>query len=281
MEQPRSYALVTGASGGIGREFALQLAASGKPLILVGRNSDKLEAVKAELAGIQVAAGLPATGPATTSTAAAGTILIPCDLSEPGAAVRLHASCAEKGLVVDILINNAGSGLFGQAIDLDPNGIEAMVNLNVSSLTNLCSLFGRDMRKRGSGEILNVGSFAGLNATPFFASYAATKSYVLNFSLALRAELAPSGIQVCCLMPGYVRTDFDANAGVESDKYKGFSHANSMGAAEVARIGLRALASRKPAVIAGARNRFAAFLFGMLPRSIPPVIMKKFLDQLA
>jgi len=82
-------------------------------------------------------------------------------------------------------------------------------------------------------------------------------------------------------MPGYVRTDFDTNAGIESDKYKSFSHANSMGATEVAKLGLSALASRKPAVIAGARNRFAAFLFGLLPRTAPPRIMKKFLDQLA
>ncbi|MFH2114776.1 MAG: SDR family NAD(P)-dependent oxidoreductase, partial [Spirochaetota bacterium] len=256
MEQSRSYALVTGASGGIGKEFALLLAAGGKPLVLVGRNGRRLEAVKAELASLQ----------------AAGTMVIPCDLAEPGAAARLHAACAEKGLVVDMLINNAGSGLFGQAIDLELKGVEAMVTLNISSLTNLCSLFGRDMRKRGHGDILNVGSFAGLNATPFFASYAATKSYVLNYSLALRAELASAGINVCCLMPGYVRTDFDANAGIESDKYKNFSHANSMGAAEVAKLGLSALARRRPAVIAGTRNRFAAFLFGLLPRSLPPRI---------
>lgn len=265
MEQSSSYALVTGASGGIGKEFALLLAPMGRPLILVGRNRARLEAVKAELVG----------------PGAAGTVVLPCDLSEPGAAVRLHAVCAEKGLAVGMLINNAGSGLFGQAIDLDPQGIEAMVNLNISALTNLCSLFGRDMRERGQGDILNVGSFAGLNATPFFASYAATKSYVLNYSLALRAELAQAGINVCCLMPGYVRTDFDANAGIESDRYKDFSHANSMGAAEVAKLGLEALAKRKAAVIAGARNRFAAFLFGLLPRSLPPRIMKKVLDQLA
>jgi hypothetical protein len=265
MEQSSSYALVTGASGGIGKEFALLLASTGKPLILVGRNKLKLEAAQTELAGPKAAA----------------TVILPCDLSEPGAAVRLHAACLEKGLAVDLLINNAGSGLFGQAIDQDPEGLEAMVNLNISGLTNLCSLFGRDMRERGQGEILNVGSFAGLNATPFFASYAATKSYVLNYSLALGAELGPDGIQVCCLMPGYVRTDFDVNAGIESERYKDFSQANSMSAEEVARVGLQALVRRKPFVIAGARNRFAAFFFGLLPRSLPPRIMKKVLDQLA
>jgi len=265
MEQSRSYALVTGASGGIGKEFALLLAAEGKPLVLVGRNSRRLDAVKAELAGSRVEE----------------TVIIPCDLSEPGAAGRLHAACAEKGLVVDMLINNAGSGLFGLAIDIDPQGIEAMVNLNITALTNLCSLFGRDMREQGKGDILNVGSFAGLNATPFFASYAATKSYVLYYSLALRAELAQAGINVCCLMPGYVRTDFDANAGIESDRYKDFSQSNSMGAAEVARVGLEALARRRASVIAGARNRLAACLFNLMPRSLPPRIMKMFLDKLA
>ena len=164
MEQSRSYALVTGASGGIGKEFALILAAKGKPLILVGRNRAKLEAVKAEL-----------IGPETLNT-----LVIPCDLSEPGSAQRLHASCAEKNLIVDVLINNAGSGLFGKALDLDLQGIEDMIALNSISLTNLCSLFGRDMEERGTGDILNVGSFAGLNATPYFAAYAATKAYVLR-----------------------------------------------------------------------------------------------------
>ncbi len=264
MEPVDTYALVTGASGGIGKEFAQRLADEGWAIILVGRNEARLKAVKAALNG----------------ACATASVVVPCDLSKSGAAERLHAACAEKGLAVDLLVNNAGSGIFGPSLDLAPEGIEAMVNLNISALTNLCALFGKDMKARGTGRILNVGSFAGLNATPYFAAYAATKSYVLNYSLALRAELKPAGITVTCLLPGYVRTDFDDNAGIENPKYKNFSTANSMDAAAVAAVGLRALSQRKPFVIAGARNRLAAFFFGMLPKTAAPAIMKKFLDSL-
>ncbi|PKL22987.1 MAG: hypothetical protein CVV47_17080 [Spirochaetae bacterium HGW-Spirochaetae-3] len=258
------YALVTGASGGIGKEFATRLAADGWAVVLVGRNSTTLEAVKTGLAGANANAA----------------VVLPCDLSVPGAAERLYAACAEKGLSIELLVNNAGSGVFGESLDLAPAALEAMVNLNVSALTNLCALFGRDMKARGSGRILNVGSFAGLNATPYFASYAATKSYVNAYSLALRAELKDSGVVVTCLLPGYVRTSFDANAGIVSEAYVKFSNANSLGAEEVADIGLEALSRGKASVIAGTRNKFAAFLFGLLPRTAPPAIMKPFLDKL-
>jgi len=264
MESSIKYALVTGASGGIGKEFANRLAAEGWAVVLVGRNADTLEAVKAGLPG------------ANGSDA----VVIPCDLSKPGAAERLYAACAEKGLRVEMLVNNAGSGVFGESLDLAPAALEAMVNLNVSALTNLCALFGKDMKARGSGRILNVGSFAGLNATPYFASYAATKSYVNAYSLALRAELKASGVVVTCLLPGYVRTGFDDNAGVQSEAYRKFSNANSLGADEVAAIGLKALSRGEASIIAGARNRFAAAMFGLLPRAAAPAIMKPFLDRL-
>lgn len=264
MQSDIKYALVTGASGGIGKEFAQMLANEGWAIILVGRNTAKLEAVKAALKGANASAS----------------VVVPCDLSMAGAAGRLHAACAEKGLAVDMLVNNAGSGVFGASLDLASEGIEAMVNLNISALTNLCALFGKDMKARGTGRILNVGSFAGLNATPYFAAYAATKSYVLNYSLALRAELKPAGITVTCLLPGYVRTDFDDNAGIENPKYKNFSNANSMEPDAVAAAGLRALSHGEAFVIAGARNRLAAFFFGMLPKTAAPAIMKKFLDSL-
>lgn len=207
MQTIMKYALVTGASGGIGREFAVKLAAEGWAIILVGRNEGRLEAARASLSGANAAAS----------------VVLPCDLSTPGAAGRLYRACAERGLSVDLLVNNAGSGVFGDSLSLSPEAVEAMVNLNICALTNLCALFGRDMKARGSGRILNVGSFAGLNATPYFASYAASKSYVLDYTLALRAELSGSGVVVTCLLPGYVRTDFDDNAGIESEAYKKFA----------------------------------------------------------
>jgi len=207
-------------------------------------------------------------------------IALQADLSEPGAGERLHRACREGGLEVDLLVNNAGSGLLGQSADLPPAALEAMAALNVTALTVLSSLFGRDMRDRGSGRILNVGSFAGLNATPYFAAYAATKSYVLSFSLALRAELKPRGVGVTCLLPGYVRTNFDAAAGIRSAKYLAFSERNAMDAADVARIGLRALARGRAWTVAGARNRLAATVLGLLPRAAAPALMKASLDGL-
>ncbi|HUW70926.1 MAG TPA: SDR family NAD(P)-dependent oxidoreductase [bacterium] len=264
MDSTRMYALVTGASGGIGRQFARQLADQGKPCILVARDSARLAAVLAEL----------------PEPARSLSVAMPSDLSAQGAAASLYAACRDKGIVVDLLVNNAGSGVFGPSLSVDPPGVAAMIGLNVTALTTLCQLFGADMKARGTGQILNVGSFAGLNATPFFASYAATKSYVLNYSLALRAELAGSGVRVTCLLPGYVRTGFDEHAGIVSEAYKKFSIANSLAADVVARIGLRAMDGRSAFVIAGGRNRFAAFLFGLLPRTAPPAIMKRFLDSL-
>jgi hypothetical protein len=231
-------------------------------VVLVGRNEATLASARDSLG------------------ASAGHRVIPCDLSRPGAAIELHSACVRQGIAVDLLVNNAGSGMFGAAIDHAPADVEAMVNLNVSALTNLCALFGADMKKRGSGNILNVGSFVGLNATPYFASYAASKSYVLSFSLALREELRSSGIGVTCLMPGYVRTGFDYSAGIRSERYKHFSNANSMGPEVVARLGLEALRRGAAYTIAGGRNRFAAFLLGFLHRTMPPRLMKRFLDSL-
>lgn len=263
-KQGPGTALVTGASGGIGAEFARALSREGWRLVLAGRNAERLESVRAGLQGPR----------------AKEAIALQADLSEPGAGERLHRACREGGLEVDLLVNNAGSGLLGQSADLPPAALEAMAALNVTALTVLSSLFGRDMRDRGSGRILNVGSFAGLNATPYFAAYAATKSYVLSFSLALRAELRPRGVGVTCLLPGYVRTNFDAAAGIRSARYLAFSERNAMDAADVARIGLRALARGRAWTVAGARNRLAAFLLGLLPRAAAPALMKASLEGL-
>ena len=263
-KQGPGTALVTGASGGIGAEFARALSREGWRLVLAGRNAERLESVRAGLQGPR----------------AKEAIALQADLSEPGAGERLHRACREGGLEVDLLVNNAGSGLLGQSADLPPAALEAMAALNVTALTVLSSLFGRDMRDRGSGRILNVGSFAGLNATPYFAAYAATKSYVLSFSLALRAELKPRGVGVTCLLPGYVRTNFDAAAGIRSAKYLAFSERNAMDAADVAGIGLRALARGRAWTVAGARNRLAATVLGLLPRAAAPALMKASLDGL-
>lgn len=266
MKGPKTsaWALVTGASGGIGREMALQLAQAGWRLVLVARNATRLEACKAALKGPR----------------AAESVVITADLSRSGAALELNAELERRGIELEILVNNAGTGVCGQAETLDTTQVESMITLNITSLSALCTLIGAGMVRRGYGRILNVGSFAGLNPAPYFAAYNATKSFVLPFSLALRAEYAPKGVLVSCVLPGFVQTEFDDNAGINSEKYRKFSHANSLDAATVARIGLRCLDRNRAWEIAGFANKVSARVMGLLPRSLAPVIMKKVLDPM-
>jgi short-subunit dehydrogenase len=264
LETVYGRALVTGASGGIGREFALQLSRLGWKLILVGRNETRLEETRRALGG----------------DAAERAVAIKADLAGPGAAIELHRTCIERGLEVELLVNNAGAGLFGESVDLSAEGVEAMLGLNVLSLTSLCALFGRDMRAKGSGLILNVGSLAGNFALPYFASYAASKGYVLSYSLALRAELRKAGVSVSCILPGYVRTGFDDSAGIASPAYRAFSERAGMEAAAVARAGLIALDRDRPFAVAGARNKLASTLSKFISRSAMPALAKPILDRM-
>ncbi len=257
-------ALVTGASGGIGAELARLLDKAGWGVILVGRDSSRLEATRRSLAG----------------AAAEASTAISADLSAPGAAEALHAECRARGLRVELLANNAGSAVFGPAAGQDPSRTEAMLGLNVLALTSLCSLFGRDMIAAGSGRILNIGSMAGDYALPYFGAYAASKSYVHSFSLALRAELRGSGVGVTCVLPGYVRTGFDHAAGISSEAYLKFSESAGMSAAKVAAAGLRALEADRPIAVAGGANKVAAALGRLVPRSAMPVLAKIMLDRI-
>jgi short-subunit dehydrogenase len=270
-----AWTLVTGASSGLGRAFAILLAREGRKVILVGRDEKRLE--EARVACAQAFGASPFGERAVVSECM---LAFRSDLSMPGAAEELHARCASGFMDVDFLINNAGAGIFGESVGISPDKLASMIALNVTALTQLCALFGADMKAKGRGAILNVGSFAGKQATPYFASYAATKSYVLRYSHALRAELAGSGVQVTCLMPGYVKTAFDGNAGASSRAYRAFSERNAMEAEAVAAIGLRAARLGRAGVIAGARNQIVAFLLGLLPESAVPFVQKALLDRL-
>ncbi len=257
-------ALVTGASSGIGTEFARLLAERGCGLVLTGRNRNRLKCLAGELKN--------RTGVSVTVIAA--------DLSKPGAAEKLFGECRRRRLDIDFLVNNAGAAVFGHVIDQKPGILEDMIALNVSSLTTLCRLFGKQMSAKKRGAILNVGSVIGYMAAPYFASYAATKSYVYSFSLALASELKKSGVTVTCLLPGYVRTNFDANAGIASRSYAKFSERNSMTAARVARIGIDASLRGRTRAVAGFRNNLFALAGKFFPRRFVAGVMEDFLGRM-
>ena len=185
-------ALVTGASAGIGEEIARVHAEQGGDLILVARRQDRLDALAASIAqehGVRVD-------------------VIAMDLSKTGAAKRLYTKVQEMGLVVDVLVNNAGLGAHGSFHESDLKRQTQMLQVNITALTELTHLFVQDMVDRGAGRILNVGSTAGFLPGPLQAVYYATKAYVNSFSQAIANELEGTGVTVTVLCPGPVATEF-------------------------------------------------------------------------
>jgi short-subunit dehydrogenase len=191
-----NIALVTGASSGLGEEFARLHAEKGGDVILVARREDQLNALKTELESKH---GIAAH-------------VMAMDLGQPDAADRLHRQVTAAGLEVDVLINNAGFGGHGRFVERDLARDLAMIDVNVKALVGLCHRFGADMAERGKGRILNVGSTAGFMPGPLQATYFATKAFVSSFSQALDHELRPRGVTVTVLAPGYVRTEFAETA---------------------------------------------------------------------
>jgi short-subunit dehydrogenase len=244
----RPVALVTGASIGIGREMALQLAQEGHDLVLVARSEGKLKELAGEL---------------KQKYGANGTV-ISSDLGKPGSAQALFDAVKAKGIAVDVLINNAGFGLKGRFVKLSLAEQQEMIQLNITTLTELSWLFGRDMATRGRGRILNIGSIASFQPGPEFAVYAATKAYVLSFSEAIDAELRAQGVNVSALCPGAVLTNFHDRANNDSKLLL----ATAMQAEPVARAGLRAMFARRPVVIPGLLNWIAVFAVRLTPRRI-------------
>ncbi len=185
--------MVTGASSGLGEEFARQLAGSVGKLVLVARRAERLE---------RIAEGLRGSFPHTA------VMVIAADLAKAGDRVSAMASAAEAGFAPDLLVNNAGLGEYGEFATAEWANLEAMLKLNVEGLTHLSHLAAPYMIRRGGGGILNVSSLASTLPIPDFAVYAATKAYVSSFSEALRIELREHGIRVMSLCPGPVKTEF-------------------------------------------------------------------------
>ena len=238
-------ALVTGASSGIGEEMVYLLAQRGYHVVLVARREQKMQ---------EIAKDLPY-----------GATVLAQDLSLPGAAGKLYETCEEMGLTIDVLINNAGFGRVEPHIKVAPELVEQMNHLNVTCLASLCRLFGEDMKRRGQGCILNVGSTASYLPIPYMANYAATKAFVNSFTRALRAELRPFGLQVCLLNPGPTETEFGERAQENGNFTKG--KPGVMSAKEVAEIGITGLFADHAEIVPGPFNQAMPFLLRLIPKS--------------
>jgi uncharacterized protein len=238
--------LITGASAGIGTELARVFAANGHRVALVARRADRLAALAAEIA----AAG------------GAAPIVIPCDLEQSDAGDKIAAALAAEGVEVEYVVNNAGFGLFGEAVKLSRAEQLGMVDVNIRMLTELSLRFSEQLI-RHRGGILNLGSIAGFLPGPGMAVYYASKAYVLSFSEALRRELAPHGVRVTALCPGPVPSEFQARAGFRP----GFDSAIlNVSASDVAQAGYRGLMANKRAVLPGLGIKIVPFLLRLFPR---------------
>lgn len=239
-------ALVTGASSGIGKELALLLAERGYHVVLVARREKELEDLATQCRY--------------------GATVLAQDLGVPGAAQQLFESIRQKELEIEVLVNNAGFGRAEEHIETDLLVLESMNHLNVTTLASLCRLFGAEMKKRGHGSILNVGSTAAYLAIPHMANYSASKAFVASFTRAFRYEMAPHGIQVSLLSPGATLTEFGLRARDDRDFLK--NAPGLMSAREVAKAGLEALFADVGEVIPGGMNKALRIAVRFLPTSL-------------
>lgn len=233
------YALITGASSGIGMELAALMAQKGHNLMLAARRENILRDKKAaweQQFGIQVeTCGI--------------------DLSLPGQAQQLYDFCKSRGMAVNILVNNAGFGDFGKFDSVKLDSYRQMLQLNVTTLTELTALFLNDMKASKSGHIMNVASLAAFLPGPNFAVYAATKAYVMHFTEALNFELRGSGVTATVLCPGITETGFVSRAGMGK---AALANSGLMDARSVAETGYQAMMAGKLNVVPGIKNRLSA-----------------------
>jgi len=234
------YAIITGASSGIGLELASIMAEKGHHLILVARREDRLLALKTKL----------------ESQFNIKVMIVVMDLSIPNQAKILYQYCIDQNLTVNCLVNNAGYGDYGLFDICKLETYQNMLQLNIMALTDLTALFLEGMKKRKSGRILNVGSIAAFQPIPNFSVYAASKAYVMQFTEALNYELRGSGVTVTLLSPGVTETGFVARANMQNAAN---AKGKLMDAYSVALQGYQAMMQGKLNVTPGWKNQLITF----------------------
>lgn len=255
-------ALVTGASSGIGVSLARELASRGANVILTARREESLRAVAAQ---IEADFGVSARAQ-------------PADLGDPAARTALYERLAGEGVQVDVLVNNAGFGLYGAFADLPWERLSAMLELDIAALTHLTHLFLGDMRSRRSGYILLVASIGAYQPSPLYAAYSAAKAYVLSLGGALHYELRGTGVGITVLSPGVTATGFFEAAG-QGQSLSLYQRLTMMKSGDVARIGVDALLRKRASVVPGALNAFLAFGTRLIPRQMQAAVAGRLIRQ--
>lgn len=254
---PYNTALITGASSGIGKAFAYELAKKGLNLVLTARSEDKLSEIVTDL----------------KSKYKIDVLYLTADLSNPNSSQRIYDELTQKKIRIDLLINNAGFGKWNNFLDEDIQTYEQMIQLNVSSLVKLCQLFIPNMLKNKNGGIINIASTGALQPCPYIAVYCASKAFVLNFSESLYGEYLDKGIIVTGICPGNTITNFQETANANT---KGMSYVSPE---EVAKKSIDALLNKKNNKIIGLGNQFQALLPRLLPRKMIIKIVKNMMNK--
>lgn len=243
------WALVTGASAGIGKALAEELARGGTNLVLTARRRERLEELAQTLArrnNVQ-------------------TRVFVADLSERGAPEKIFRFTSEQGIEVELLINNAGFGAYGEFETREMQRLTDMVQVNCTAVVHLTRLYLPGMVSRGRGDVLILASTAAFQAVPYISTYAATKAFDLLFAEGLAEEMKPHGVRVCALCPGSTESEF-AQVAEQTNVAAARGHRET--AEKVARTGLRALAAGKSYVISGMGNYFGAHSQRLVPRRL-------------
>ncbi|QGJ72398.1 Short-chain dehydrogenase [Planctomycetales bacterium 10988] len=246
-EMKNRWALVTGASRGIGRDFATLFAERGAKVVLVARSQESLDSLKEDL----------------KTKHQCEAIVISCNLGRPDGIEELLQVLNEHEVQIDYLVNNAGFGSYGSFLQQSREKQLQMIDLNIRSLTHLTWSLAEKMKQRGFGHIVQLGSILSFLPMPDYAVYSASKQYVLSFSQGIREELKPHGVFVTTLCPGPTATSFFDHAGQDISNRGPYM----MTSQEVAEIGMKAMLAKKALVVPGWKNKLFIFLCQWLPQT--------------
>lgn len=238
MKKGKSTVLITGGTSGIGLALAKKFVKEGYDIVLAASGKKRLLQAKILLQKLNQESRIG---------------LICEDLGVNGAAERIYQKTVQQGLVIDVLVNNAGIGMVGEAVANEREKEEKMLQVNIQALTQLCAYFLKDMYRRGRGKVLNVASVGAFMPGPYTAAYYASKAYVASYSRALRYEAAGKGVQVCTLYPGSTKTQFFKRAGTPTPFW-------AMSPDKVAKAAYKGLMKNREMIVPGSINRFLRFI---------------------